>query len=97
MVCGGSFQIQESTARLLRRYTCVRHATGSRGPLPSAELWSLGKGPMDRAKCVEFWRSETDARKEFPKWIPLKISSFRRRHPKPNAQIGTNSSRAVRP
>jgi mono/diheme cytochrome c family protein len=27
----------------------------------------VGKGPMDRAKCVEFWGSETDACKEFPK------------------------------
>ncbi len=61
------------------RYTCVRQATGSRRPLASAEPWSLRKGPMDRAKWIEFRGSETDARKEFPKWIPLKISSFRRR------------------
>ena len=27
----------------------------------------VGKGPMDRAKCIEFWGSETDACKEFPK------------------------------
>jgi hypothetical protein len=27
----------------------------------------VGKGPMDRAKCVEFWGSETDICKEFPK------------------------------
>jgi len=27
----------------------------------------VGKGPMDRAKCVEFWGSETDACKDFPK------------------------------
>ena len=27
----------------------------------------VGKGPMDRAKCVEFWGSEADACKEFPK------------------------------
>jgi mono/diheme cytochrome c family protein len=27
----------------------------------------IGKGPMDRAKCVEFWGSETDACKAFPK------------------------------
>jgi len=27
----------------------------------------VGKGPMDRAKCVEFWGSETDACKEFSK------------------------------
>jgi len=27
----------------------------------------VGKGPMDRAKCVEFWGSETDACREFPK------------------------------
>ena len=27
----------------------------------------VGKGPMDRAKCVEFWGGETDACKEFPK------------------------------
>jgi hypothetical protein len=26
----------------------------------------VGKGPMDRAKCVEFWGSETDVCKEFP-------------------------------
>ncbi len=26
-----------------------------------------GKGPMDHARCVEFWGSETDACKEFPK------------------------------
>ena len=26
-----------------------------------------GKGPMDHAKCVEFWGVETDACKEFPK------------------------------
>jgi len=24
----------------------------------------VGKGPMDRAKCVEFWGAETDACKE---------------------------------
>jgi mono/diheme cytochrome c family protein len=27
----------------------------------------IGKGPMNHAKCVEFWGSETDACKEFPK------------------------------
>jgi hypothetical protein len=27
----------------------------------------VGKGPMDHAKCVEFWGSETAACKEFPK------------------------------
>jgi mono/diheme cytochrome c family protein len=27
----------------------------------------VGKGPMDHAKCVEFWGEETDACKEFPK------------------------------
>jgi mono/diheme cytochrome c family protein len=27
----------------------------------------VGKGPMDRAKCVEFWGSETDACKAFKK------------------------------
>jgi mono/diheme cytochrome c family protein len=27
----------------------------------------VGKGPMNHAKCVEFWDSETDACKEFPK------------------------------
>src|SRR5690349_15532505 len=27
----------------------------------------VDKGPMDHAKCVEFWGSETDACKEFPK------------------------------
>jgi mono/diheme cytochrome c family protein len=27
----------------------------------------VGKGPMDHAKCVEFWGSETDACKEFLK------------------------------
>jgi len=27
----------------------------------------VGKGPMDRAKCIEFWGSETDACKEFSK------------------------------
>ncbi len=27
----------------------------------------IGKGPMDRAKCVEFWGKETDACNEFPK------------------------------
>ena len=27
----------------------------------------VGKGPMNRAKCIEFWGSETDACKEFPK------------------------------
>ena len=26
----------------------------------------VGKGPMDRAKCVEFWGAETDACKELP-------------------------------
>ena len=25
----------------------------------------VGKGPMDRAKCIEFWGSETDACKDF--------------------------------
>ena len=27
----------------------------------------VGKGPMNHAKCVEFWGSETDACREFPK------------------------------
>ncbi|HUI79133.1 MAG TPA: cytochrome c [Bryobacteraceae bacterium] len=27
----------------------------------------VGKGPMDHARCVAFWGSETDACKEFPK------------------------------
>jgi mono/diheme cytochrome c family protein len=27
----------------------------------------VGKGPMDRAKCIEFWGSETDVCKTFPK------------------------------
>jgi mono/diheme cytochrome c family protein len=27
----------------------------------------VGKGPMDRVKCIEFWGSETDACKEFAK------------------------------
>ena len=27
----------------------------------------VGKGPMNHAKCVDFWGSETDACKEFPK------------------------------
>jgi mono/diheme cytochrome c family protein len=27
----------------------------------------VGKGPMDRAKCIEFWGAETDACKEFTK------------------------------
>jgi mono/diheme cytochrome c family protein len=27
----------------------------------------VGKGPMNHAKCVEFWGSDTDACKEFPK------------------------------
>jgi hypothetical protein len=27
----------------------------------------VGKGPMDRAKCVEFWGSDVDACNEFPK------------------------------
>jgi mono/diheme cytochrome c family protein len=27
----------------------------------------VGKGPMNHAKCVEFWDSDTDACKEFPK------------------------------
>jgi Cytochrome C oxidase, cbb3-type, subunit III len=27
----------------------------------------IGKGPMDHAKCIEFWGAETDACTEFPK------------------------------
>ena len=27
----------------------------------------VGKGPMNHAKCIEFWGSETRACKEFPK------------------------------
>ena len=27
----------------------------------------VGKGPMDHAKCIEFWGSEVDACREFPK------------------------------
>jgi hypothetical protein len=27
----------------------------------------IGKGPMDHAKCIEFWGEETDACDEFPK------------------------------
>jgi hypothetical protein len=26
----------------------------------------VGKGPMNHAKCVEFWGAETDVCKEFP-------------------------------
>ncbi len=27
----------------------------------------VGKGPMDRAKCIEFWGSDVEACREFPK------------------------------
>jgi hypothetical protein len=27
----------------------------------------IGKGPMDRAKCAEYWGSEVEACSEFPK------------------------------
>src|SRR6266403_4809182 len=27
----------------------------------------IGKGPMDRAKCIEYWGSDVDACSEFPK------------------------------
>jgi len=27
----------------------------------------IGKGPMDRAKCIEYWGSEVDACRELPK------------------------------
>jgi len=27
----------------------------------------IGKGPMDRAKCIEYWGSDVDACREFPK------------------------------
>jgi hypothetical protein len=27
----------------------------------------IGKGPMDHAKCIEYWGSDVDACKEFPK------------------------------
>ena len=27
----------------------------------------IGKGPMDRAKCIEYWGSDVDTCKEFPK------------------------------
>jgi hypothetical protein len=27
----------------------------------------VGKGPMDHAKCVEFWGADLDTCKEFPK------------------------------
>jgi mono/diheme cytochrome c family protein len=27
----------------------------------------VGKGPMDRAKCIDFWGSDVDSCKEFPK------------------------------
>jgi hypothetical protein len=27
----------------------------------------IGKGPMDHAKCVEYWGEDVDACKEFPK------------------------------
>jgi hypothetical protein len=27
----------------------------------------VGKGPMDRAKCIEYWGSDVDACREFPK------------------------------
>jgi mono/diheme cytochrome c family protein len=27
----------------------------------------IGKGPMDRAKCIEYWGSDVDACNEFPK------------------------------
>jgi hypothetical protein len=27
----------------------------------------IGKGPMDRARCIEYWGSDVDVCKEFPK------------------------------
>jgi hypothetical protein len=27
----------------------------------------VGKGPMDRAKCIEYWGSEVEACRELPK------------------------------
>ena len=27
----------------------------------------IGKGPMDRAKCIEYWGSDVEACSEFPK------------------------------
>ena len=27
----------------------------------------VGKGPMDRAKCIDYWGSDVDACNEFPK------------------------------
>ncbi len=27
----------------------------------------IGKGPMDRAKCIEYWGSDVDTCSEFPK------------------------------
>jgi hypothetical protein len=27
----------------------------------------VGKGPMDHAKCVDYWGADVDACKEFPK------------------------------
>jgi hypothetical protein len=27
----------------------------------------VGKGPMDRAKCIEYWGSDVDACSEFPR------------------------------
>ncbi len=27
----------------------------------------VGKGPMDRAACIEYWGSDVEACKEFPK------------------------------
>ncbi len=31
------------------------------------EVKVVGKGPMDRAKCIEYWGSDVDACKEFPR------------------------------
>jgi hypothetical protein len=28
---------------------------------------AVGKGPMDRAKCIEYWGSDVEACNEFPK------------------------------
>lgn len=31
------------------------------------EVKVVGKGPMDRARCIEYWGSDVDACKEFPR------------------------------
>ena len=83
---GGSEEAGHSICPIPRR-RCSR--ARSRCWPTSCSTKVIGKGPMDRAKCIEFWGSDVDACAEFPNSpFPLRLSSARTR-------TGSSSSRSL--